>query len=170
MRAVKYEVFAQAHIEGDHIDGTVADLLESIPYLLSMGVIPPLPVVNDVLRGGISDAGMSGGCRWDPVEIDAREWDNVRAALEAGGKPYRYIPPPEWVESHEDWHVWLFEHVYGVPADEHRRLQRQDTELKQAIEQALAENDEERVAELHVQRVRVNEEISRLVMTHIRRT
>ena len=49
--------------------GTVAELLESIPYLLADRLLPPLRVVNDVLRRGVHDAGMSGGCSWRPFEI-----------------------------------------------------------------------------------------------------
>jgi hypothetical protein len=169
MRTITFEVFAPTGPAGAHIEGTVADLLEYIPYLLAMRIIPPLEVVNDVLRRGHSDAGMSGGCRWEPFKVDSHEWEELREALEARATPHRYVAPPEWVSSFADWHAWLFEHLYGVPASEHRRLQEQDVELGQEIARALADNDQDRVVKLHAQRNRVNEELSSLFTKHLHR-
>ena len=168
MTLLSFEVFARTDSDGERMTGTLADLLQHMPYLLVLGVIPPLEVVNDLLRRGINDAGMSGGVRWEPFEVDAAEWAEARAALEDGGAGYRLVQPPPWVADYEDWHSWLFEHLYGLPADEHRRLMRADAELARAIEQAVADDDKTAVLDLHMKRVRVGEELSTLLARHVR--
>jgi hypothetical protein len=170
MRPVLFEIFARSGIPGTPTTGTVADLLESIPYLLALGVIPPLLVVNDLLRRGISDAGMSGGCRWEAFEVSLQEWTEARDTLEAASKSYRYVEPPQSVTSFEHWHAWLYEFLYSVPADEHRRLTEQDADLGRAIENAISTGDEAGAVELHLKRIQVNEELSALLMKHLRRS
>jgi hypothetical protein len=126
-------------------------------------------VVNDVLRRGGIDAGMSGACQWEPFEIDATDWSELRSALETGADRYEYVEPPPWVQTYDDWQVWLLELRHGVPAEEHRRLLEQDAVLAQEMRQALADGDDERATLLHVQRTDVNNAIARLVMTRLRR-
>ena len=52
-------------------DWNVADLLFDIPYFFLAMIIPPMAVVNEVLQKGVVDAGMSGGCKWKPFQLDA---------------------------------------------------------------------------------------------------
>ena len=63
-----------------------------MPYLLH-DFIPPLPVLNDLLKHGVPnhiypdgllpngkvqyDAGMSGGCSWQPFEITQEEYQEL---------------------------------------------------------------------------------------------
>jgi hypothetical protein len=155
--------------DGEVVEGTVVDLLERTPYLLAFGVVPPLHVLNDLLRRGKRDAGMSGGCRWEPFEIDDDEWAAARATLEAAARPCRYVPPPSWVTTIGDWEIWLFEHVYGVPADEHRRLVTRDAELQRTIAEAQDADDSTRVAELTHERTRVNDQFGQLLLEYLRR-
>lgn len=64
------------------IEGTVADLLFDIPYFVGFG--SPLPTheqLNSLLRKGYDDAGMSGGCEWEPFELSLEEYTEVRHAL-----------------------------------------------------------------------------------------
>ena len=64
VKEIKYSILpAMGNIE-THKRGTVKDLLFDVPYFFSdKDIIPPLAVLNDFLRKGIRDAGMSGGCR-----------------------------------------------------------------------------------------------------------
>ena len=105
--------------------GSVAALLRSIPYALSAGLLPPLHVLNSLLKTGRSDAGMSGACEWPPFELNDEEWSELRTALasdEGTGESVTYVAPADWVETPNDWHVWAMEYRHGVPAEEHRRL------------------------------------------------
>jgi hypothetical protein len=91
-------------------DGTVADLLRAIPYFV-MGSIPPPVLVNDRLVRGIYDAGMSGGCIWEPFELDAREFDLVVEELRRSDAALEVFDVPDSVRTNQAW----FEH-------QHRRL------------------------------------------------
>jgi hypothetical protein len=167
MRSISFEAFRGVDSEGARREGTPADLLENIPYLLVLKVIPPLSVVNDLLRRGISDAGMSGGVRWEPFEIDATEWEETRRALEDAGDDRRFVEPPAEVRDYDDWHAWLFEMLYGLPAAKHRPLMRRERELADAIRQAVSAGDEEKVHELHLERIRVGNELAELMDKHV---
>lgn len=35
--------------------------------------VPPRHVLNEILRSGVSESGMSGGCEWQPFEITDEE-------------------------------------------------------------------------------------------------
>ena len=53
--------------------GTAPGLLRAVPYLLVHGMIPPRAVATDILKGGLYDAGMSGGGEWEPSELSPAE-------------------------------------------------------------------------------------------------
>jgi hypothetical protein len=99
--------------------GTVVDLLSAIPYLLTAQLVPPLHVVNDLLMKGIYDAGMSGGCEWEPFHIDASEWNDFRRALAEphSGAACEFVEPPDWVKTYDDWHSWVMTFKYGGRKD-----------------------------------------------------
>ena len=51
-------------------EGTVVDLLFDVPYLIGFGAPFPSHVqLNSLLQLGYEDAGMSGGCEWEPFEL-----------------------------------------------------------------------------------------------------
>jgi hypothetical protein len=58
--------------------GSLAELLFDIPHLGHVlrvaKVIPPLHILNELLASGVSEAGMSGGCKWSPFEISESEY------------------------------------------------------------------------------------------------
>jgi hypothetical protein len=166
MRTVRFEVLPGVGDETVSLEGPLSEFLESVPTVLQFGVIPPLQVLNDLLQRGSIDAGMSGACRWDPLAVEARDWSELRAALEAGAG-HEYIEPPSWVQTYDDWQVWLLELRHGVPAEEHRRLLDQDAALARELEQAVANNDDDLADTLREQRSDVNDAIARLVMTRL---
>lgn len=95
--------------------GSLADLVMAIPYLV-MREIPPRQVLNDVLTRGFSDAGMSGGCIWRPLEIDEGEHSELVQELqrrgtrpvsqgEPGGKPFDVPAVPPSIRTHGEWVV-----------------------------------------------------------------
>lgn len=58
--------------------GSLTQLLFDIPALSFAlrlwKTIPPRHVLNEILRNGVSEAGMSGGCVWQPFEIKEAEY------------------------------------------------------------------------------------------------
>ena len=92
----------------------MADLVRDIPYL-ALDVLPPLRVVNDVLRQGEYEGGMSGGWRWEPFGIGAEEYRELANKLELPAM----TEVPGWVHDYGGWTVWEMERRRGVPADEH---------------------------------------------------
>jgi hypothetical protein len=167
MRTVRFEVLPAV---GDETvrEGTLSDFLETVPTVLQFGVIPPLHVLNDLLQRGSIDAGMSGACRWEPLGVDSTDWSELRTALETGPGQYEYIEPLVWVQTYDDWQVWLLELRHGVPAEEHRSLLEQDAVLARQLEQAMANGDDDLADLLREQRSDVNDAIARLVMTRLR--
>jgi hypothetical protein len=77
MRAVRYKKHGAV---GGEVRGygSLTQMLFDVPdlrmSLLTLKRIPPLHVLNEVLGSGISDAGMSGGCRWQPFLITEDEY------------------------------------------------------------------------------------------------
>lgn len=127
--------------------GSVARLLACIPYLLIRGFIPPLPVVNEVLRSGGVDAGMSGAVEWTGFELSVDEFGSVVEELVQGsvaGRSYHFEDVPAWVTSRDDWSVWLAGRLEGIPIEENRRLHWAMAELRRGMEQAEACGDEDR--------------------------
>jgi hypothetical protein len=111
-------------------EGTVKDLLLSIPYLLNAhiplqrrvkgtGVIPPLKIINEILTTGIDSAGMSGGCKWEPFQINEDIFKQLLAELTADDPNYfRFINPPESVKTRSDWESWRTECIKSIAAQE----------------------------------------------------
>jgi hypothetical protein len=140
-----------------------------VPYLFATGIIPPLRVVNELLRRGVSDAGMSGSCVWEPFEITTAEWPEVRSALEALPAGQRYVEPPPEVRDYLEWLSWIFERLYGVPAAEHLRLARREERLAALHAKAREDGDDAAAQALHTQRLKVGMELTDLLMEHVRR-
>src|SRR4051794_8529688 len=91
--------------------GSLADLVVSLPYVV-MREIPPRRVLNDVLRRGVCDAGMSGGCIWEPFEIGDREYQELVEELQRRGtrraagsepRPFEVLKVPDSVCTYEEW-------------------------------------------------------------------
>lgn len=99
--------------------GSALSLLLSIPYFFVSEVIPPIFVINDVLKKGVVDAGMSGGCRWKPFQLDEEEYGDLVSKLKE--KKFAEITPPDWVRTHLDWQIWCREITWGIPALEFKR-------------------------------------------------
>ena len=117
------------------VSGSLLEFVLDLPYFLTFDLIPPLTVLNEVFLRGLEDAGMSGGCRWEPFEISKQEYVELVASLKREG--FRETSPPTWVKSEEDWNVWKYEYELGVPSKEHYRLHRKTSKWSSLAEQAL---------------------------------
>jgi hypothetical protein len=92
--------------------GSLADLVLALPYVV-MDAMPPRRVLNDVLREGILQAGMSGGCLWEPFEIGAAEYEELVQELRRGGRGLETPEPPDSVATYSDWVDYLYEQRTG---------------------------------------------------------
>ena len=150
--------------------GSVAALLRDVPYLLIGGLIPPLLVINEVLRKGMDDGGMSGGCRWVPFEITESEFAEVVRELEAQGdregRPLRYEEPADWVANQSEWGIWVGERVYSIPSGERRRLSAEMTEVEKAMNEAAARGDEDTRIEHLCRLSELGAEMSDFILRH----
>src|SRR5213594_1312053 len=82
MREVTYAVLAGVGDDRHRRVQPLADFVLDVPNLIKPhDVIPPQRVLNDVLRRGLRDAGMSGACEWSPFELSAAEYDHSQAPL-----------------------------------------------------------------------------------------
>lgn len=129
---------------------SVADVLRHLPYVVMGGLIPPLTVVNAVLGAGELDAGMSGGARWQPVQLTLQEYEAVVADLvENGcrGTPLQYRQPPAWVIDRNDWSIWVAEQAYSIPSAENRVLSAEMDQLQVLMHEAERCGDEDAWAE-----------------------
>jgi hypothetical protein len=172
MRVLEYVVL---HGVGDGetpAQGTVAQLLLDIPYLIVGGLIPPLPVLNEVLDSGIADAGMSGGCRWEPFRLSESEFAELVAELSTrGGKrgeTLRFDAPPAWVDTQRSWGVWLAYRLHSIPVDENLRLSWAMQQVTESMQRAAKEGDEVSRVEHLVELSRLAGQWSRFMQRHRR--
>ena len=161
--------FSVADGAGDPIPtrGTIADLLEAIPYMLVPRLVPPWRVVNDLLRRGGGDAGMSGACAWEPFEITQAEWADVASDLDrrSPGERCEVVEPPDWVQTIDDWDAWVMIYKYGLP-EAFRELDRECRELERARERARRDGDADLAEALHLRAIEAGERLSEFVMKH----
>ena len=164
MRTVSYAVLGG--VGGSFEErGTVADLLQTIPYLLTPRIVPPHHVINELLAKGTVDAGMSGGCKWEPFQITQSEWEAIAQHLKTlpEGEACEFVQPPDWVITADDWHAWIMIFKYGYP-DEFRELELEVRHLEGALKQAIDEGNSALVEELHLRVIEVGEKIARIAM------
>ena len=150
------------------IEGTVTDLLLAIPYLLVTHIVPPLAVLNEVLATGESNAGMSGGCRWEPFSLTPSEFEEVVTYFaERGDDRYaRYVEPPEWVGTFEEWRHWTFEYCYDIPAKHSLEVSRKLTRLETAKAEAEALGDHELAGQILSQMTEISIDYSEWMLRH----
>ncbi|MBN8740968.1 MAG: hypothetical protein BGP24_20595 [Lysobacterales bacterium 69-70] len=145
MRSIDYEsLWGDDVCSREHL--SIADVLRSHPYLLVGGLVPPLVLVNTLLSRGEVHAGMSGGGRWQPIEITAAEYEEVVADLVrngAHGRALRYIEPPAWVRDPEDWSLWIAEQAFSIPLAENRRFHELMATIRAAMDEAADRGDED---------------------------
>ena len=61
--------------------GTVVDLLIDLPYFVLAEELPTFEAMNELFAMGVKDAGMSGGCAWEPFQINPEEYKEIVKAL-----------------------------------------------------------------------------------------
>ena len=143
---LKYKLLPPVGPGSFSTEGSVADLLFDIPYFFVAKILPPMAVVNEVLQKGVVDAGMSGGCKWKPFQLD----DASYAKLAADLRQMEFVAkqPPGWVTTHSDWHNWCVELVWGIPALENSQQSAEISQLEAQQKAALEAGDDQLAASL----------------------
>jgi len=99
MRSVKYKrhEFHQKYPSSKNEE--LHRFLLDIPYLMYYGVVPSREAINEVLRTGGGDGGMSPGASWEPFELTeddywevVERWDQMDIAKEREDDHFRYNP------------------------------------------------------------------------------
>ena len=96
MRQVEY-LRHEFHHEPEKRSAALPYFLLDIPYLFLSGVIPPLTVINYVLRHGGGDGGMSPGASWEPFTVTEAEYPELVEELltldtDQAKKHARFVP------------------------------------------------------------------------------
>lgn len=168
MRTLQYYQLAPFGPEKFPKEADLLQFLLDIPYLFVFGFIPPFEVLNDVFRSGLADAGMSGGCEWQPFEVDVEEYDELVQALAAVPESnYRVVKAPEWVRSRTDWNIWTMEYEMGIPADKHYELWRENVKWSRLAGQARESGDEQLVLEYHTRGLEAGRRLSEFIMPYV---
>jgi hypothetical protein len=82
MREVSY-IRSDPRAPDQNCKAALLDFVFDVPYLLSRGVIPPLHVMNEVLKEGGGEAGMSPSTTWETFELSGDEYDELVFALQS---------------------------------------------------------------------------------------
>lgn len=157
---IEFEILAGVGSETTRRRGTWADVIEAIPYFLYPGFpVPPLQVVNELLREGEFIAGMSGGCVWPPTVLDDAAYQAVVSdLLRRPDRRYVVAEAPEWVRTLEDYRFWGGEVAWGVPAAENRNYVQQLTRLGEEIAAARRQGEIARADALQEEQTRLHQE------------
>ena len=164
LEKLKYKILPPVGPGSFSTEGSVADLLFDVPYFFLARIIPPMDVVNEVLQKGVVDAGMSGGCKWKPFQLDGASYATLAADLRQ--MDFVTIQPPDWVTTHSDWHGWCAELVWGIPALESRRQGAEITELNAQHNAAIKAGDDQVAASLLLQVTELCVKHSRFMNQH----
>lgn len=122
--------------------------------------------MNEEFRSGDHDAGMSGGCVWEPFVITKEEFDELVRELQNRGMSH--VEPPESVITRTDWHIWKFEYELGIPSDEHYRLWREEEKWGQLRKQADEAGDQERMLEYHLRAIEAGQTLVRFITPFVK--
>lgn len=84
----------------------LADFVLDVMYLMGRGVIPPLHVLNEVLRQGGDNGGMGPGTSWKPFEVTEEEYNEMVSVLltmdvQEARKRHPYLFSDQIVEDEE---------------------------------------------------------------------
>lgn len=130
----------------------VAKLLLSIPYFIKPGPLPPCRVVNDLLKAGEYDAGMSGSVKWMPFALSDAEYELVVEELRQLSAGLLDDVSPSDIRTYDEWHNWRLIKDAGKGGAELSLLFKKRTELSNKVEKQVrmrASNDE--IAEIQME-------------------
>jgi len=149
--------------------GNTAQLLKEVPYLLTANIVPSEEIIKELLGNGISDAGMSGGIKWEPYSLSTGQFPKLVELLIREDPNLEYIEPPVWVQNFDDWHVWIMFHKYEVPWEKHKELNDKYKCIESRMNEAYNAGNDAEGEKLHWESVDVGNKLAEYVMKHTKR-
>lgn len=146
----------------------ITKLLLRIPYFKQNGQIPPLHVLNDLMRRGIRDAGMSGRVEWEPFELGESEYAAVVQELRQRGLELVEAEPPPDVNSYELWNEWCRANRMGEYAAEFAQLQTLRRKLEDEMRSSEQRGDNENAGRLQLRLIDISTRISEILVSRQR--
>jgi len=70
------------HGEPEERNASLSVFVYDIPYFGACGIFPPLHILNQILKTGGSEGGMSPGATWLPFTLDDRTYQVLVAEVE----------------------------------------------------------------------------------------
>ena len=128
----------QHNVEDEYIsDGDLAKFLLNFRKLFIGNLIPPLAVLNNVfLKTEVDD--LNSNVSWKPFSISKDEFDElVSKLLSNPGLGFRLEDTPESVDCYFEWYIWAMEKAYGVPSEDHKKLELQVRDCEKRKEKAI---------------------------------
>jgi hypothetical protein len=168
MRNIRYYQLPPIGSDDQPYKATIIEFILDIPYLLNYGLVPPLHILNEIFKTGFEDAGMSGGCKWEPFKIDQNEYEEIVKTLFAvSQKSYSLIEPPEWVKNPEDWHIWCQEYEMAIPHETFYRLSMEDKKWSKLKRQAEESGNNDLAIEYHLKGLETGEQLVEFITPYI---
>lgn len=170
MKTLQWTQFApvgegQVEVSGTLVEFFLSGACSTIAYFR---VVPPLAVLNHLLKSGSSEKGMGGAWKWEPFAMTETEYNELASALVSAVPPHGYRAiqrlggVPEWVSDESDLLAWLF----YVPEQLHLSL---SSERKMVLAEILREENEHRRAELREKLLQLEIQGSNLWMENVDR-
>ena len=151
----------------DWIKANLMRFLLECPYFFNWDHIPPLSVLNERLRSGEWRPSMNPGVRWNPLEIDVQRYVSlVDELLESAEGHLRQVDFPDWVESEDDWSIFLAEVLDGVPSSQHREKLKRVRDAEKARDDVMFHDKAGNLSELAEAAIVANIELSDLLETY----
>lgn len=76
MKKISY-LRTEFHANDQKVENDLLAFVYDIPHLGACGIFPPLHILNEILRSGGGDGGMSPGAIWTPFEITEEEYEEL---------------------------------------------------------------------------------------------
>lgn len=169
MKKFKYHLLSGAGNRITSKQGVLKDLLLDIPFLITpeTRLLPPLHIINDVLNAGIMDLGSIGGCKWEPFQIEEKDFIDILKKLGTiNDAIYKFVVPPDWVKNFSDWSIWRMEHCFGVPSGENRKLHNEYMKIENALQKAYNQNSHKLVFKNFRKLQKIENKITKLILKY----
>lgn len=169
MKKFKYYLLSGAGNKIQPKEGTLKDLLLDIPFFISpeTRLLPPMHVINDVLSAGIMDFGRIGGCKWEPFQIEEKDFiDLLKKLGTINDEAYKFIVPNDWVKNFSDWSIWKMEYCYGIPSSENKKLHDRYIQTENLLQEAYNQNSRKAIIKNFRKLQKIENKITKLILKH----
>ena len=148
--------------------GDLVQLLGACLGAVEFELIPPLPILNQILQAGIS---FDKQVCWQPFQIDETEYEELVLTFMTAphSPPYQCVVPPDWVCTPADWYYWTWEYRMGIPARQHRALSEESDAWQQKSVQATKEGNDQLALQYHLKFCEIGQQLVELTTPYMDR-